>query len=165
MDVKAALTELANEYGHGVVEIYCVDPENGFPNPNSVPFYHMQTRKFGMDYHIHAKDFDSTVVEFKRQGTSPAFPPQVGDGMSGGFGGDCYSYTVTKVSPSGQTITLKEDRAKQTGNYFGSQKWEVTEKGVGREEVARWSEKRQRYVTKSGMRVTMGRRWAQDPSF
>jgi hypothetical protein len=165
MDVKGTLTTLANEYGHGVVEIYCVDPENGFDHPSSRPFYHMTTRMGGVIFHIHAEDYDGTVKEFKRQTTCPSFPPAVGEGMSGGWGGDCYSYTVTAVSASGKTVTVKEDRAKQTGDYFGSQKWEVTEQGVGREETARWSEKRQRYVTKSGMRLTMGRRWAQDPSF
>ncbi len=159
MGTVDALTVLANEYGHRVTDLYEHTREG------DKQFVSMRTTKGGVEFHIHADNYDGAVAEFKRQATCPFFPPAVGEGMSGGFGGDCYSYTVTKVTPSGSTITLREDTAKQTGDYFGNQKWEVTGQGVGREIVARWSEKRQRYVAKSGMRLTMGRRWAQDPSF
>lgn len=112
---------------------------------------------------------------------------KVGDGVTQCIGSDRYAGTVTYVSPSGKTIRFTDDKATANGPVHDREQYdysyesvpeETYERVVGNEEygfetvvttnfqTARWSEKRQGFVTKGGRRsLIAGRHHFYDPHF
>ena len=49
-----------------------------------------------------------------------------GDGVHYTVGTDRYSATVVSITPSRHRIVVQDDEARQTGDYFGAQRWDCT---------------------------------------
>jgi hypothetical protein len=85
-------------------------------------------------------------------------------------GSDTYPVTAVEVSKKGKWVKFRTEKFvgdKENGHdYFGEQKWIITEDPKGRVETAYWSAKRQRYVVDSSSVFFKGQWFARkDPSF
>jgi hypothetical protein len=101
---------------------------------------------------------------------------KVGDGVTTCGYSDCESFTVVAVTPCG--ITIQRDKANLLtkpeiipGGFMGyctnnrELKYDITPDPKGYKERARWSNKKGRYITSGGKRVSEGRYEFYDYSF
>lgn len=96
--------------------------------------------------------------------------PEVGTKGYYAIGTDVYPITVVKVSKTGAKIWVRTENFigdKENGHdYFGQQKWIITENPKGRIESAHWSTTGDRYrINGCGYVGFTGWRARQDPSF
>lgn len=100
----------------------------------------------------------------------------VGMGITESVGSDRYAGTITRTSPSQKTLFFTHDhatRADDNGAYTESQEYEYesvpvikSADGGTNESMARWNEKRQRYVVSGTARsLSLGRHQHFDPHF
>lgn len=96
--------------------------------------------------------------------------PQVGDRGTHSIGSDTYPVTCVHVSPSGRVIKVRYESFvadKENGHdYYGQQKWLITENSNGRVDRAHWSPGAQRYRI-GGCGTVRFNGWAarMDPGF
>ena len=98
--------------------------------------------------------------------------PEVGMGACGGFGSDCYPYTIVSVSKDGKKIEVTSDDHKPAPgcDYFTNQVYTYTSNMNGQRTLYRLR-KNGRWVKdgepmRGGASITIGyRRYYQDPSF
>lgn len=101
----------------------------------------------------------------------------IGMGVTQSVGSDRYAGTITRTSPSQKTVFFTRDKYKRVdsnGAYSESQEYEYETTPVIRgnldgdtnESMARWSEKRQRYVVSgTAQSISIGRHAHFDPHF
>lgn len=86
-------------------------------------------------------------------------------------GSDTYPVTLISATKSGKTVKFRRENfvgdVENGHEYYGIQKWIITENPNGFIETARWNEKRQRYLVSGRMGVYFTGEWYahHDPHF